>query len=391
VFVSIVPAAPSALDFMLSERVYDACRGEDGDSVKLKALLEAHPDVDVNQHKNQHGCPHERKHVIDQRAIHATVHHRTTACLKMLLDAKADLEVRDTTGMTPLNRASQSGALGSVRMLIDNKADVMTIDRTGCTPPHMAAYHGHSKCLRMLLDAKADVNVKEEGGITPVLHAIKEDRLTCLQLLVDRKADLSVKTQSGHEALAFAMVIPKDQTTHRAPGMPFAILSCNTGCSEGLVIDNQTITRDTITTDINEYSSVQKFIDECHTITKHALSEDAVVDTRVGRGDYGLYHEPLEQVLLYLGMSMAKDQIVCALLDDGENGATRALMPGHPTNANLWYELYQRTHCSSCSTQVAKPKNCPCHTARYCNGECQRKHWKTHKPTHKAVMLKQKK
>jgi hypothetical protein len=25
-------------------------------------------------------------------------------------------------------------------------------------------------------------------------------------------------------------------------------------------------------------------------------------------------------------------------------------MPGHPVNANLWFELYQRTHCSSCIT-----------------------------------------
>jgi hypothetical protein len=95
-------------------------------------------------------------------------------------------------------------------------------------------------------------------------------------------------------------------------------------------------------------SDLHNFIDDCHSVAEHTLSEDVVVDTRVGRGDYGLYHEPLEQVLLYLGLSMEKNQTVNASID-GKSGVKRALMPGHPTNANLWFELYQRTHCSSCT------------------------------------------
>jgi hypothetical protein len=127
-----------------------------------------------------------------------------------------------------------------------------------------------------------------------------------------------------------------------------------------------------------------------HSVAEHTLSEDVVVDTRVGRGDYGLYHEPLEQVFLYLGLSMKKNQTVNASID-GKSGVKRALIPGHPTNANLWFELYQRTHCSSCSARQARLKKCTCDTARYCNSDCQRKHWPTHKPSHKAALLKKKK
>jgi hypothetical protein len=54
----------------------------------------------------------------------------------------------------------------------------------------------------------------------------------------------------------------------------------------------------------------------------------------------GIYQEPLVQVLLYLGLSLNKDQNVNTSID-GECGI-HALIPGHPTNANLWYELYVR-------------------------------------------------
>jgi hypothetical protein len=47
----------------------------------------------------------------------------------------------------------------------------------------------------------------------------------------------------------------------------------------------------------------------------------------------GIYQEPLEQVLLYLGLSMDKNQTVNISIDGA--AIKRALMPGHPTNANL--------------------------------------------------------
>jgi hypothetical protein len=91
------------------------------------------------------------------------------------------------------------------------------------------------------------------------------------------------------------------------------------------------------------------------TTPSHALNEDVVYR----RGD-GMHDEPLEQVLLYLGLSMHKNQTVNTSID-GKDTA-RALIPGHPTNANLWFELNQRTHCSSCSARPAILKKYTCNT-----------------------------
>lgn len=47
-------------------------------------------------------------------------------------------------------------------------------------------------------------------------------------------------------------------------------------------------------------------------------------------------------------------------------------------------------HCSCCGDIFYKKKlkSCPCLHAQYCSGECQKKHWKDHKLTHKVVMAK---
>jgi hypothetical protein len=212
--------------------------------------------------------------------------------------------------------------------------------------------------------------------------------LACLQLLVDAEADLSVKNKDGDGTLFSAMLIPNKEPSHRVPGMPFAVLSCKVDSKNVNISDE--VSQAMVDRHLKEYTLIHNFIDEYHNVTNHALSEDVVVDTRVGRGDNGVYHEPLEQVFLYLGLSMKKNQIVNESID-GKSGVTRALMPGHPVNANLWYELYQRTHCSSCRTRQAKLKKCTCFTTRYCNSDCQRKHWQTHKPIHNAILKKKKK
>jgi hypothetical protein len=233
------------------------------------------------------------------------------------------------------------------------------------------------------------VNIRTNDGWTPAVFACWDDRLACLQLLVDAKADLSVKSNAGTDMLHYAMLLPYHQQAHRVPGMPFAVLSCNTD-SKNVRITNE-VTQAMVNSYINEYTQIHAFIDGCHNITKHTLSEDVVVDKRVGRRGNGIYHEPLEQVLLYLGLSMKKNQTVNTSIDS--KTITRALLPGYLTNANLWFELYKRAHCSSCSTRLPKlsKKKCPCNTARYCNADCQRKHWQVHKADHKAVMQEKKK
>jgi hypothetical protein len=283
-----------------------------------------------------------------------------------------------------------------LQVLIDSKADVQTANDNNSSAATTAAYNGRHRCLGLLIDAKADVNAKTTDGRTPAMAACHGDQLVCLQMLMDAKADITIETTSGHDVVTSAMQFPDNKHTHAVPGMVFAVLSLDMDSDDTALCIAYEMGEGKVFKHVNEYKQVHNFIDEYHSVIKHALSEDVVVDRRVGRRGNGMYHEPLEQVLLYLGMSMNKNQTVNPTIDDKMNHTSdgksveRALMPGHPTNANLWFELYQRTHCSSCSTRTARLMKCTCDTARYCNSNCQRKHWPTHKPSHNAALQEKK-
>jgi hypothetical protein len=215
-----------------------------------------------------------------------------------------------------------------IQVLIESKADVEAADDEGDTPIHTAAGDENLKCLCLLLDACAEVNARANDGFTPAMDACLEDRLANLQLLVDAEADLSMADNNGLDCARASMTLPANELTHRVPGMPFAVLSCNTNIKNVIIDDEDEVTTAIVDTHTNEYKQIQTFIDAWHSITKHALNEDVVVDKRVGRRGNGMYDEPLEQVLLYLGLSMKKNQTVNASIV-GKSGARRALMPGH--------------------------------------------------------------
>jgi hypothetical protein len=89
---------------------------------------------------------------------------------------------------------------------------------------------------------------------------------------------------------------------------------------------------------IEAYKQGQAYIDEHHEILKLVLSGNVQVDTRVGRGDNVLFHEPLELVLEYMGLSMREDLVVNTSIDGDD--VKRALISGHLFNANHWFDKY---------------------------------------------------
>ena len=83
----------------------------------------------------------------------------------------------DWGGETPLYWAAFKGHTECVKLLIEAKADVNKANEYGYTPLYWAALLGHTECVKLLIDAGADVNKKVNNwGHTP-LHVAKTEEI----------------------------------------------------------------------------------------------------------------------------------------------------------------------------------------------------------------------
>lgn len=86
--------------------------------------------------------------------------------LKVFLDAKIDVNVRDSVGGTPLHWAI--GCLAVVELLLHAGADPHIKSRSGVSPLHQAVDKCNLQVVNLLLQAGVSVNVQDNDGATPL-------------------------------------------------------------------------------------------------------------------------------------------------------------------------------------------------------------------------------
>ena len=65
-----------------------------------------------------------------------------------------------------MHHAAREGHANCVKLLLEAGADMDKRDKRGCTPLHNAAKNGHAACGQLLLDAGADATVRNADGKT---------------------------------------------------------------------------------------------------------------------------------------------------------------------------------------------------------------------------------
>jgi hypothetical protein len=207
---------------------------------------------------------------------------------------------------------------------------------------YYAAYLGETASVKLLLDHKADINAQDEDGITPCMIAYitsdSDDDETALVLL-ERGADIHIRDTIDRDTLHYTLQYADEC-------MRFILLCC--GADTGNILqDDYVVTQAKVDAAIDEYKHTQAYIEQYHELLEQTLSTGVEVDTRMGLRSTGIYQEPLERTLEYLGLSMNPDQVVNTSID----GTTpmRVLIPSQHRNAKHWYEKYvawenTRTH-----------------------------------------------
>lgn len=107
----------------------------------------------------------------------------------LLVDERADPSVRVELGRTPLHEASALGHVDVVRALLHAGAGVDIADQDGFTPLMDACDFGHAEIAAALLDAGADPFVKDSQDFTAFALAERGGHRAIVELFREREVD----------------------------------------------------------------------------------------------------------------------------------------------------------------------------------------------------------
>jgi len=167
--VMLVALAWSTLGFC--GEIHDAAKN--GDVAKVKALIEANPDLVFSKDENDY----------DSTALHCAARNGHKDVAELLLTNKADINAKNKEGVTPLFMAAGAGRKDLVELLLANKAEVNSKAIDGEMPLHAAAAEGYKDVVELLLANKADANAKDNAGHTPLDWAAHKGHGDVVELL----------------------------------------------------------------------------------------------------------------------------------------------------------------------------------------------------------------
>ncbi len=130
------------------------------------------------------------------------------ATVEAAISGRADLEVTDGAGRTPLIRAAFYGHAPIVARLAKAgaKLDAMTTEDTH-SALMLAASEGHGDVIKALAGAKADMNLRASAeALTPLLAAILNNKLESVRALLAAGADPNAWTESETTPIHLAVV-----------------------------------------------------------------------------------------------------------------------------------------------------------------------------------------
>eukprot|EP00419_Tripos_fusus_P060935 CAMPEP_0172920368 /NCGR_PEP_ID=MMETSP1075-20121228/203956_1 /TAXON_ID=2916 /ORGANISM="Ceratium fusus, Strain PA161109" /LENGTH=239 /DNA_ID=CAMNT_0013780377 /DNA_START=192 /DNA_END=909 /DNA_ORIENTATION=- len=101
----------------------------------------------------------------------------------------ANLEARDSEGLTPMFYSARAGEFGMVRMFLDLNASTEVRNNEGITPLFDVVKRGYIEMARLLLQEGANPNVNDSRGLSPIWYASQFCWVAMVRLLLDYNAE----------------------------------------------------------------------------------------------------------------------------------------------------------------------------------------------------------
>jgi len=156
--------------FMTPDRaLIEAVFFEDASESMIKSLLECGADPNSRYGNLQHSC------------LHALAAANVTKKAELFLKHKANPNIKDSSGKTPLHIACQKGFKEYAALLLEHGADVNPQDHKGDAPLHTANKFGWTELAQLLVEKGADGELKNSEGIA-AKNMPKDERLAAQAL-----------------------------------------------------------------------------------------------------------------------------------------------------------------------------------------------------------------
>jgi ankyrin repeat protein len=209
------------------------------DSFTLMALLDNPPMLGAFL---RHGMSPDASDTDGMPLLHYAVETQNTNALAVLLNAGADVNVRDPLYQTPLlqaimvdnipiagvliehganpnqwdkrgdtalHKAVRRRSIESVRFLLENGADPKTFNFINMAPIHIAAFNGQNELVELFLEQPDLLNLMNEDDHTAFDHALRGRHYETARLLAEHGADIDRVMANGYTAIHL-MIIAKD-------------------------------------------------------------------------------------------------------------------------------------------------------------------------------------
>ena len=165
---------------------------ENGDSEEFSRLVDAGADLAV---KNKNG----------ETLLYVAAEKGQIEMARTLIARGADAKARTPNGETVLHAAAMIESVALMSDLIRAGAEVDAANNDGETPLQWAALTGTFLAVKALADAGADLNVQDTRlGNTPLHAAVSHDDIVLIHYLLSRNVRTDIRNKQGQTALELA-------------------------------------------------------------------------------------------------------------------------------------------------------------------------------------------
>jgi ankyrin repeat protein len=191
------------MDIYLLHQISQDClkAAAEGRTEDLRAAIAAGADIEFDRLDRQDGSGSMGQRPL-QAALSGSPPHWD--CVEVLLDAGANVNVRNRYNWSILHQACKEGWTDFVAKLLDKAAMPWLVDNECATPLHAAAEAGHTDIMRLLLSSEQKdvilIDATDVNDETPLMKAAKHGHLDAVQYLAGIGSDFTLRNRDGASA-----------------------------------------------------------------------------------------------------------------------------------------------------------------------------------------------